>query len=40
MLNRATAEGLISPITNRNARLRISLYADAAAMFLLAVLQD
>jgi mannosylglycoprotein endo-beta-mannosidase len=34
MLNRATAEGLISPITNRNARLRISLYADAAAMFL------
>ena len=34
MLKRATAEGLLSPICNRNARIRISLYADDAAIFL------
>ena len=34
MLDKATAEGLLSPIGNRNARLRISLFADDAAIFL------
>jgi len=34
MLNKATEQGLMSPICNRNAKLRISLFADDAAIFL------
>ena len=34
MLNKATEQGLLSPICNRNAKLRISLFADDAAIFL------
>ena len=34
MLNKATEQGLLTPIANRNARIRISLFADDAAIFL------
>ena len=34
MLQRATDQGLLSPINNRRAKLRISLFADDAAIFL------
>ena len=34
MLNKATEKGLLSPICNRRAKLRISLFADDAAIFL------
>jgi hypothetical protein len=34
MLNKATEQGLLSPICNRNAKLRISLFAQDAAIFL------
>ena len=34
MLNKATEQGLLSPICNRNAKLRISLFTDDAAIFL------
>jgi len=30
----AAAQGLLSPLAGRNANLRASLYADAAAIFL------
>src|SRR6185436_21040567 len=34
MLQRATDQGLLSPINNRRAKLRISLFADNATIFL------
>ena len=34
MLQRATDQGLLTPINNRRAKLRISLFADDAAIFL------
>jgi len=33
MLNKATEEGLLTPNCNRNAKLRISLFADDSAIF-------
>ena len=33
MLKKATDEGLLTPICNRHAKLRISLFADDAAIF-------
>jgi len=33
MLNKATEQGLLTPICNRNAKLRIGMFADAAAIF-------
>jgi len=34
MLNKATELGLLTPICNRKTKLRISLFADDAAIFL------
>jgi len=34
MLNKATEQGLLTPICNRNAKIRVSMYADDAAIFL------
>lgn len=34
MLNKATDEGMLTPICNRKAKLRISLFVDDAAIFL------
>ena len=34
MLNKATEQGLLTPICNRKAKLRISLFADDAAIFI------
>jgi hypothetical protein len=34
MLQKATHQGLLTPINNRRAKLRISLFADDAAIFL------
>jgi hypothetical protein len=34
ILQKATQEGLLSPLCDRAARLRLSLYADDAAVFL------
>jgi mannosylglycoprotein endo-beta-mannosidase len=34
MLNKATEQGMLTPICNRHAKIRISLFADAAAIFL------
>lgn len=33
LVNMATQEGLLSPLSNRAARFRVSLYADDAAIF-------
>ena len=40
MLNKATEQGLLTPINSRKATLRTSLFADAAAILLNPVRQE